>query len=128
MQGAELPADPLLLSNTVWNIWPVGKSTPNEKMLPRTQKCFAAFIISSFILTNFFRRVFDIIHKMVTEHNIIFLSSAGNDGPALSTVGAPPAISNEIIGKFPIMKIPTIYILTENPHHVWKRSYFSPHF
>ena len=42
--------------------------------------------------------VFDMIKKMVREHNITFISSAGNDGPALTTVGAPVSISGDIIG------------------------------
>ena len=37
------------------------------------------------------------IQKTVAEHNIIFMSSAGNNGPALTTLGEPGA-SESVIG------------------------------
>ena len=39
--------------------------------------------------------------EVVSKHGVTWVVSAGNDGPALSTVGAPPDIcQNVIIGRF----------------------------
>ena len=38
------------------------------------------------------------LKKMVDEHNIVFITSAGNDGPALGTVGAPGGTCEKAIG------------------------------
>jgi tripeptidyl-peptidase II len=43
-------------------------------------------------------RLIDLFSEVVREHGVIFVASAGNAGPALSTVGAPGGSTEAILG------------------------------
>nr|CDJ92294.1 Peptidase S8 S53 domain containing protein [Haemonchus contortus] len=43
-------------------------------------------------------RVIDELKRIIEEHDIVFVASAGNNGPALSTVGSPGGTTSGVLG------------------------------
>ena len=53
-------------------------------------------------------RVGEMMNEVINKYGVVWVASAGNNGPALCTVGTPPDIAtNTVIGKVIISKIKT---------------------
>ena len=57
-------------------------------------------------------RVGDLMHEVINKYGVVWVASAGNNGPALCTVGTPPDIAtNSVIGKLFIFPFPYLHHL-----------------
>ena len=73
--------------------------------------CCLSFISSSAVLEQFL--------ALSQKHNVVFVSSAGNNGPALSTVGCPGGTTSSLIGKRQFYSSTVVYFVTHERENLY---------
>jgi len=60
---------------------------------------YSRIILASFIHTTQFPSILILFFQVIDKYGVVWVASAGNDGPALCTIGTPPDINtNSVIG------------------------------
>ena len=73
---------------------------------------------------NFFRRLGELIQEVVSKRGIMWIASAGNHGPALSTVGTPPDFKHDLImGKTYTYNLSSVFLAKFCNQHFFNHLY-----